>query len=572
MITIYSATETVFTSLGLGALMPISCQIAEDINGQYELYMEHPVDENGKWEHLVNDRIIKAPTHDGEQLFRIYSAITNPITGRIDVNARHVFYDLLDNLIEDTRPTVKDGEEAGEAILDGCQYETPFSFTSDIEDVSTAYYIRVNPVQAFIGSALDQSFINRWGGEIRRNNYAISINERRGSDKGIRIAYGKNLTGLQATEDISSVYTRIMPTAVDASNVVFYTDAKYYDSDLIGNYAHPKIGVLNTGIRVGMSINGVVEYETEADAKTSMAAMAAAAFEEGADKPKLTINVSFIRWQDTDEYKAYKDLYALELGDDVTVDYTPLSLTYDLRVTSIVWDAVLNKAIALTLGDTAPNLVQSVVDSDISLAALSNDVAGAVKEGTAYNDVTITHDEGVVTSATIDGVLIEVKQNAQEGFALYADGDYVGGIKVIGGQAVLVSNMLTNDVEGDCYAVIGELVDSGITYKGIDIYDENNSTSVPSARILTLGGNVYIDAENGARLIVGSGFNLTDGDNITRLLLTDASNDALIYDTSGNIIFGHLVGTSTYLKYGSNWLGVDSTGVFKQIGSTKTYL
>ena len=620
MITIYSATETNFTTMGLGTLAPISCAITEDINGQYELDMQHPIDEDGKWKRLVNDRIIKAPTHDGDQLFRIYSAVKNPITGRIDVNARHIFYDLLDNLIEDTRPTVKTGQQAGNEIIAGCQYEAPFLFTSDITAVSTAYYVRVNPVQAMLGSAYDQSFINRWGGEIRRNNFAISINTRRGSDKGVRIAYGKNLTGLEATEDISSVYTRIMPTAVNDSNVLFTTDAKYYNSPLIGNYAHPKIGILDTGIRVGVEVNGVVQYPTIASAKTAMAAMAAAAFEKGADKPKLTINVSFIRWQDTDEYAAYKDLYTLDLGDDVTVDYAPLSLTYNLRVTSIVWDAVLNKAVSLTLGDLAPNIARSVADTNIDLSMLRNDVAGALQEGQAYNNVTITNAKGIETSAVISGKTITVRQNAQSGFAIYEgatliggvvveggkvllkgnavettaviggktitinvdpavglgvyDGTtYKGGVAVVNGEVVNVSSLLTNDINGDVYSVIGTTNIPGIgTVRGLLIYNKLASTTEP-AFIIYVSNAGWITLYN---KLLGTSvgmyqntFTYIDANGRNRFDITQDYSWMISPDGNANVYCSN---SETRLNFGSKRLGVDATGYFKQeVGGSKVY-
>lgn len=573
MIIIYEATETAFTSLGLGVLAPASCIISEDLNGQYELEMDHPIDDDGKWARIANDRIIKAPTHDGDQFFRIYKAVKNPITGHINVTAQHIFYDLLDNLLEDTRPTVKTGQEAGDIILAGCQYGTPFSFTSNISGVSTAYYIRVNPVQAMIG-AIDQSFITRWGGEIRRNNFAISINSRRGSNKGVRIAYGKNLTGLNATEDISSLYTRIIPTALNEDNVVFYTDAKYYNSSLIGNYSHPKIGVLSTGIRVGELVDGSIPYPTVSSAKIAMAAMAAAAFAAGADKPKLTINVSFIKWQDTDEYKAYKDLYTLELGDDITVEYAPLSLTYSLRVISIAWDAVLNKALELTLGDFKPNFVQSVVSTDINLSALKNDVAGALQEGEVYNGCYVNHTDGFVTIGTVNGKTIQVKHNSQEGLSIYIDGVQKGGIMPIGSDVGFVGNILTNALGADCYATIGNITVSGYgTTNGMLIYNKNVSTSVPTLAIIVLdnGGIVIVKPNNLARIEIGSdgSFYFTDASGRIRIRANNTDTHLSSPSGGGNLFVNN---TSVSFSAAGNSGGVDSGGLYKNIGGTKTYL
>ncbi len=559
MITIYEATETSFDTLGLGALMPSTCKIAESLNGQYELDMIHPIDAEGKWEKLANGRIIKASTHDGEQLFRIYDTRKDPISGQIVVNARHIFYDLLDNLMEDTRPTVKTGQEAGEIILAGCQYATPFTFLSDIEDVSSAYYIRVNPVQAFIGN-IDQSFINRWGGEIRRNNFEISINTRRGSDKGIRIAYGKNITGIDVTEDISGIYTRLMPIALDENNVVFYTDAKYYDSPLINNYPHPKIGILNTGIRVGMEINGEVPYPDAATAKAAMAEMAEAAFEAGVDKPKITINVSFIQWQDTDQYKPFKALYSLDLGDDVTVDYAPLNITYNLRVISITWDAINNRIETMTLGDKAPNIAKTVADMDINLSALRNDIAGALQENERYNGVYINHKDGFVTEAEIGGKTIRTKQNSYDGFAIYDGSTFLGGLGIVNDIVALVSGILTNNVDGSVYARIGDVSVSGSTLTGLGVFHKGASTATPVCFIwVSSGGTLEI-----YNSISGSHFSFSPSGALT------------YWYTSGGVSRNRLTidGNETVLLSpdASKEIGVDNTGVYKYSGGTKTYL
>jgi phage minor structural protein len=577
LITIYEATETSFDTLGLGALMPSTCKIAESLNGQYELDMIHPIDAEGKWEKLANGRIIKASTHDGEQLFRIYDTRKDPISGQIVVNARHIFYDLLDNLMEDTRPTVKTGQEAGEIILAGCQYATPFTFLSDIEDVSSAYYIRVNPVQAFIGN-IDQSFINRWGGEIRRNNFEISINTRRGSDKGVRIAYGKNLTGIDVTEDISGVYTRLMPIATDENNVVFYTDAKYYDSPLINNYPHPKIGILNTGIRVGQEINGEVPYPDAATAKAAMAEMAEAAFEAGVDKPKITINISFIQWQDTDQYKPFKALYSLDLGDDVTVDYAPLNLTYKLRVISIVWDAINNRVESMTLGDKTPNIAKTVADMDINLSALRNDIAGALQENERYNGVYINHEDGFVTEAVIGGKTIRTKQNSYDGFAIYDGSKFIGGVRPLGDSVALVSNVLTNDIDGDCYATIGTFVKDGVAYKGIFIFDKSVSTTTPRCRITIWAGNVnFFDGNGTLRIKFGlSGENdmhLYDSNGVSRFsCMNDTTMISVGHNPYGTVFDANSEMVQLSAPYAiQHRLGVDANGPYYVKNMNKVY-
>ena len=99
-IILYNMDETNFTHFGVRILTPLSCRITEELNGQYELEMEHPVDNDGTWAMIDELDIIKAKG----QLFRIYRTVrkmNSDGSRTVQVNARHIFYDLNDRLSED---------------------------------------------------------------------------------------------------------------------------------------------------------------------------------------------------------------------------------------------------------------------------------------------------------------------------------------------------------------------------------------------------------------------------------------------------------------------------------------
>lgn len=105
MVLIYEKTITAEpTDNGLGGLIPSECKVTEDVNGQFELTMKHPMDDDGKWLKIQKWRVLWVPTHRGNQLFRIYDINTDIIPGTVLVSARHTFYDLLWNFIESARP------------------------------------------------------------------------------------------------------------------------------------------------------------------------------------------------------------------------------------------------------------------------------------------------------------------------------------------------------------------------------------------------------------------------------------------------------------------------------------
>ena len=61
MISVYDIGNSAYTANGNAVLHPTSCVMAEDAGGSYEVDMTHPITEDGTWEHLVNDAIIKVP-------------------------------------------------------------------------------------------------------------------------------------------------------------------------------------------------------------------------------------------------------------------------------------------------------------------------------------------------------------------------------------------------------------------------------------------------------------------------------------------------------------------------------
>ena len=61
MICVYPADAIDFSTNGNGVLTPLTAQVTETLNGEYELQLTHPIDETGKWRRLVEGCILRAP-------------------------------------------------------------------------------------------------------------------------------------------------------------------------------------------------------------------------------------------------------------------------------------------------------------------------------------------------------------------------------------------------------------------------------------------------------------------------------------------------------------------------------
>lgn len=337
MIRLYDKNETNFTHNGICILKPLEATVTEELNGDYSLKVTMP---RGKKE-IEIEQIIKALTPKSEQLFRIYNSDIDMLGNQV-FYARHIFYDLLDYFIEDTRPSGS-GALAISKILEN----TPFTGTSDITEQGTAYYQMMNPVKAILGA--DNSFINVWGGELERDNLNVRMKNHLGTDRGVSIRYRKNLTGLRLQTDLSGVYTKIMPTGLQENGqTLLKLPEKYIESPLIGNYTNVKT------TRIHYSEIKIDEETTQEQALEMLRNAATQEFKNGLDKPQITATVEFIPLQDTEEYKDYSILERVYLGDTIRVFHEDLSIELETKVISYEFDALSKRYNKVILGNANP--------------------------------------------------------------------------------------------------------------------------------------------------------------------------------------------------------------------------
>jgi phage minor structural protein len=331
-INLYDSTETVFTHNGLVVLS--DCKVAfvdEELNGKYELEIEYPIDRRGKWQHLTEGNILKA---DG-QIFRIYHK-EKTLTG-IKANARHIFYDLLDNFIESATIGNLNAAGALSAILSNTQYAHDFTSMSDIATASTYAIDKQNPVEAIMG---DDGVISRYGGELVRDNYTVRLYAARGLDRDVLVSYGKNIIGIEETLDMDSVCTRVFPVGKDG---LLLTE-KYLDSTLINSYPHPIIKMVEFN-----------DCETENALRT-----AGQVYLDQYDKPIVNYSIDFIELTKTEEYKNYSILETVYMGDTVTVRHTKLNINIKAKVIRIKKNILTNRIEEVELGSFRLNISNAI--------------------------------------------------------------------------------------------------------------------------------------------------------------------------------------------------------------------
>lgn len=380
MIEVYVKGNEDYGSNGDMTLTPTTCEVELTVEGVAELTLEHPIDDLGRWEYLVTDNVIAAPTpYSKKQLFRIYD-YTKTET-EVTAYARHVFYDSAGEMLVDVRPTDKTGQEALDIILNGTKYKAK----TNIKTRSTAYYIRKNIMEA-IGGGDENSFINRWGGERMYDNFTVIINDRLGGDYGACAEFGRNMTGIEADISIDDVVTRIIPVSYNGHTLE--GEEPWIDSPLIGSYANPRTAVIKfEDVKLLEDCQeGEEGFSTLELLREELKRRCTKEYENGLDKPKVNYKVDLVEVANTEDYKDYKKLTTVGIGDDVLTKDRKLKINVTARCIRLVYDCIEEENAEVELG----NFIENYFDKTTSAADIIQKVTredGTLKAEEVYGKI-----------------------------------------------------------------------------------------------------------------------------------------------------------------------------------------
>ena len=293
-----------------------------------------------------------------DQPFRIYRVV--PELDKVTVYARHIFYDLLDNMIKSLKPSPSAvGASVVQSLSGACLSPHDFSFYSDLtstaEDVE---WENVNPVEAMLG---ENGLISKYGAELARDWYDAFLVKRVGNDTDVSIREKKNLTGISYDVDETDVVTRIMPTGEDADGNILYLPELYLDSPNINAYTHPKW--IHLPVSEAKEVTDGDEPKSKTQCYAEMRKAAQAEFDAGCDLPTVTLKVDFINCSDAEEYKQYAALTDIFLGDSVRVVARRIGVEVSMRMTQYTYDCLTKKYTSVTLGTAADTLEGSMISS-----------------------------------------------------------------------------------------------------------------------------------------------------------------------------------------------------------------
>lgn len=346
---LFAPTATAFTTNGLGKLSDAaSCTVKETRNGAFELTLKYPI-EGIHYAEIQQRSIILAKPNpvDLAQPFRVYR-ISKPINGLVTVYAYHISYDLTGIPVSPYSAASVQAALAG--FSTNAIAANPFTFWSDM--TSSGDFTVKSP--ASIRSLLP-TMLEVYGGEYKYDKYTVRLYQQRGVNRGVTIRYGKNLTDLKQDENCSNVYTGVY-AYYSGGNGIVETSPKVTPAP--GTYDYTRV----------LPLDLTAEFKEAPTAETLKAAAEQYMSDHNIGVPEVSLNVSFVQLEQTQEYKDLALLERVELCDTVTVIFERLGVNATAQVTSTVYNVLIDAYDSVTIGNVRKNVAMTIAEQAQEIA------------------------------------------------------------------------------------------------------------------------------------------------------------------------------------------------------------
>lgn len=362
---LFSPSETNFTTNGIGRLTGVtSCVVTEERNEGYELEMEIAISSPFFGSIKLGSLIGVKPCRNGTiQAFEVYE-IEKRVDNTASIRAMHISYRTMYIPI---KPFSATGiQNVINSLKNNCAVTSKFNVTTDLTDTSKKFSISVPQTMRYcLSGDEDESLVSIFDGEMLYDNFNIKILKARGSDTGVELRRGKNVTDLTVTTNTEDMITGILPYWADNndSNVVIgdiqytsthsdWANEQIIPCDLSNQFdSKPSVSSLNSKAK---------EYLEKEDNKDVI-------------KPEETIELSFVDLTHTEDYKDIAPLEAVSLCDTVRVVYPQLGVSYKTKVTYLEWDVLAEETVSIKLGDPEKSIINTIVDNTSTVGYITGE-------------------------------------------------------------------------------------------------------------------------------------------------------------------------------------------------------
>lgn len=356
-----------YTGNGLGGLPDaLEATVTHEINGIYELFVSYPVT-GLHYDEIISGRIIMAEPDDltEAQPFRIYR-ITKPLNGIVSVYARHICYDMQGIIVEPF--TAGSMTEAFQIIPTVCTPASPITLQTTRSVASGMSIAEPRPLWKLLGGQAG-SLLDVYGGEWDFDKLTATLVTTLGSDRGVSVRYGKNMTEMEQDASIEGSYSGVYPYWFDEeSNTLVTLTEKIVP--VTGSVVSNRVLVLDCS-------GDFDDAPTEAQLRTRAQNYITA---NSIGNVSASWKISFI---DTTE-----GLDRVMLGDTLHVYYERLDVNATARAVKVEYNVLQKRYKSITVGRVKQNLasiiVQNQEQTESALSEIRSDLETAVDDATDF--------------------------------------------------------------------------------------------------------------------------------------------------------------------------------------------
>ncbi|MDE5583603.1 MAG: hypothetical protein K2J08_07855 [Ruminococcus sp.] len=344
-----------FKHNGLAILAPSSCVSTHELNGRWDVELTHPMDDFGRWRFLLPHNVLKI----GGQLFRIDETEADTDAQTIKVHAKHIFYDLADNLLLNKSAKNLNGISfinfiMNSRIINNEYKEYNFQYNSDFpkSNYHSAEFDNVSPVGALIGD--EKCFVNLFGGELYRNNFYFSVNSRmeNASDNAFSLRYGGDIQGISQKIDYSDWCTYLITednfgdyfaVSFTLNNRIHHHKFRYQKFTYQKESQSDDGGKLNNSLKI-----------------STMELLRRDSFKLWGQiwLPSVTYTVNIASLRKHPKYRDFLNLQNYNVGDRGTIYCGLLDINTVQQIVSMEKDELTGDVLNIKLGNTANSLIR----------------------------------------------------------------------------------------------------------------------------------------------------------------------------------------------------------------------
>jgi phage minor structural protein len=543
---LYPSTETEFAANGIGALSSAKeCIVTEERNGMFELSMVYPMD-GIHYENIeLRSIILAAPNPTAvPQPFRVYE-ISRPMNGLVTINAEHVAYDL--NGIVVSPFTVSTCTAAFQSLKTSAATDCPFEFSTDKTTSANINITIPRTIWDILGGSAG-GILDVYGtGEYEFDRWNVIFHKARGANNGVTIRYGKNLTDIQQEENCASVYTGIYPYWQGADGDVVTLGEKIINVD--GTFDYTRIRTLDLS-----------EYYEEAPTEDELRKTANSWLKNNdIGTPSVSLSISFVQLERTEEYKTLEMLEHVSLCDTVSVVFPKLGVTATAKCVKTVYNTLEERYESIELGDGRDSIESTIVAQQKKVEEQATDLSS--KATYSYVDTTATEattSANTYTDTTASSTLSSAKSytnttasNTLASAESYTDSAVKTGISNYDDYLTQLEifNKLTNNGETQGiymqdgklyinmdYAKTGTLDANSINLSGaFTVYSGGAAGGSIGYMSGSAGAGIGVSAGNAYVIATGGGARMQAGSSSFYVVPGGATVDAATLVVNGNI-------------------------------------